>query len=172
MRLSVRVPRGWSAHIYSRKVQAWLREFIRTPRILPSDPRAAGGERLCLSLSESELKRVAGYLGCSPSVAIRRLAAHFLLAQRAKATVAPVTSRTVTAARTGAPGAIDSGPPLVKPGGRYMWRGCDLTHLRDSRSESALASLVAGGMPQDEARTLIFGAYEWKQDEVVIMYGL
>ncbi len=58
----------------SRRATGWLADFFRQPHLLPPDP-GAGEERISLSLPRRAVKTVAAMHDCSPSEALRRLAA-------------------------------------------------------------------------------------------------
>lgn len=72
-----RAPGGWASHLDSARMQAWLGEFLRSPRSLPDDP-GPGDDRLCLSLPKRPVNVLAAMLDANPSVALRRLAADHL----------------------------------------------------------------------------------------------
>lgn len=74
---TLRAPAGWASRLDSARMQAWLVEFFRGPRPLPDDP-GPGIDRLSVSVSKREVNVLAAMLDVSPSVALRRLAAHHI----------------------------------------------------------------------------------------------
>jgi hypothetical protein len=60
-----------TSNLDSQNWRSWLVDFLRRPHSLPPDP--GSGERWVTS-SREEVLQVAGFLRCSPSVALRRIA--------------------------------------------------------------------------------------------------
>ena len=75
--VTLRVPESMAEHLTSAQMRSWLVDFLRRPHSLPPDP-GPGERRLSLTLSREEVLQVAGFLRCSPSVALRCVAAERL----------------------------------------------------------------------------------------------
>ena len=60
-------------HLSSAKMRSWIKEFLDQPHALPPDP-GAGEDRISLTLPAESVRGLAGFLRCSPSEALRRLA--------------------------------------------------------------------------------------------------
>jgi len=54
-------------------MRSWIAEFLRAPYSLPPDP-GPGDDRISLTLPAESVHALAGFLRCSPSEALRRLA--------------------------------------------------------------------------------------------------
>jgi len=68
-----RIPESLAARVSSAEMRTWLGDFLRQPYHLPADP-GPGGARMSLTLPEALVQAVAGYLRCSASTALRRVA--------------------------------------------------------------------------------------------------
>jgi hypothetical protein len=71
---TIRLPDSMAGQLGSAEVRDWLGDFLRAPRQLPDDP-GSGDFRVSLTLPEELVRSLAAQLGCSPSTALRRLAA-------------------------------------------------------------------------------------------------
>lgn len=60
-------------HLSSAKMRSWIAEFLHQPHALPPDP-GPGDDRISLTLPGDSVHLLAGFLRCSPSEALRRLA--------------------------------------------------------------------------------------------------
>ncbi len=74
---TIRVPVRLTARLNSAEMRSWLADFLRQPHALPADPRS-GQERISLTLPPQLVRDVASFLSCSPSAALRRIAAERL----------------------------------------------------------------------------------------------
>jgi hypothetical protein len=102
-------------HLSSARMRSWLDAFLEQPHALPTDP-GPGGERISLTLSPTAVDAVAAHAGCSPSSALRRIAAERLGAsERATPSVSlPVNhSQTAGMERTDASSIPKDGAPGV-----------------------------------------------------------
>jgi hypothetical protein len=72
-----RIPDGMAGRLSSAEMRTWLTQYLRNPHPLPRDP-GSGYERTSLTLPRELVRDVAGYLRCSPSIALRRVAAVYL----------------------------------------------------------------------------------------------
>lgn len=72
-----RVPESLAGHLSSVQMRSWLDDFLRQPHILQPDP-GAGEERVSLTLPMEAVRSATGFLRCSPSVTLRRIAAERL----------------------------------------------------------------------------------------------
>jgi hypothetical protein len=68
-----RIPESLAARVSSAEMRTWLGDFLRQPYHLPADP-GPGGARMSLTLPEALVQAAAGYLRCSASTALRRVA--------------------------------------------------------------------------------------------------
>lgn len=69
-----RIPDSLAGRLNSAQMRTWLADFLRCPNSLPPDP-GSGEERVSLTLPRELVGSAAGYLRCSPSEALRRIAA-------------------------------------------------------------------------------------------------
>src|SRR3974390_1448459 len=83
-----RLPPELAGRVNSDQMRSWLADFLRCPRGLPVDP-GAGQSRISLSLPAEIVLQVTRVLHCSPSEALRRLAARGLAVSAATVAVAP-----------------------------------------------------------------------------------
>jgi hypothetical protein len=74
MTFTFRLPNSLADQVSSGQMRSWIAEFLRQPHPLPQDP-GSGPSRVSLTLPEDSVRAVAGHLRCSPSEALRRLAA-------------------------------------------------------------------------------------------------
>ena len=84
-----RIPDNMAARLGSAEMRSWLNDFLRNPHALPPDP-GSGYERTSLTLPRELVAHVAGYLRCSPSTALRRLAQE-RLSPKPPTTISPPT---------------------------------------------------------------------------------
>lgn len=107
-----RIPSGMAGRLNSAEMRTWLTQFLRSPYYLPPDP-GSGSERISLTLPRELVRDLAGYLGCSPSIALRRLAAARLGLQAAPKRIGlrPSERMTIVAPKRSA------GPRRAVPGG-------------------------------------------------------
>jgi len=68
-----RISESLARRLSSAQMRDWLGEFQRQPCQLPADP-GPGEARISLTLPEAQVRAVAGYLRCSASTALRRIA--------------------------------------------------------------------------------------------------
>jgi hypothetical protein len=85
---TLRLPSEFAGRVNSDQMRSWLADFLRCPGGLPVDP-GAGRSRISLSLPAEIVLQVTRVLRCSPSEALRRLAAHRLGVSAATIAVAP-----------------------------------------------------------------------------------
>jgi hypothetical protein len=83
-----RIPDSMAGRLSSAGMRAWLTQFRRSPYPLPQDP-GSGSERISLTLPRELVRDVAGYVHCSASIALRRVAAAHLNVQGAPKMSAP-----------------------------------------------------------------------------------
>ena len=93
-----RIPVTLAGRLNSAQMRSWLADFVRCPNSLPPDP-GSGKERVSLTLPEDLVREAAGYLRCSPSTALRRIAAERLGLRQATTAVRMTYSPAVTAAK-------------------------------------------------------------------------
>jgi hypothetical protein len=74
---TLRVPDVMAGRLDSAQMRSWLSDFLQYPHALPPDP-GSGYERVCLTLPKEMVRDASGYLRCSPSASLRRLAAERL----------------------------------------------------------------------------------------------
>lgn len=117
---TLRAPAGWASRLDSARMQAWLGDYLRSPRPLPDDP-GPGDDRLCLALPKRAVNVLAAMLDVNPSVALRRLAAHHMSSYREPSValwgatddaIAPV--RRLRASAEFRPATLVSSAPLVR----------------------------------------------------------
>jgi len=60
-------------NLSSGRMRSWIADFLRQPHSLPPDP-GPGQDRISLTLPSESVRNLAGFLRCSPSEALRRLA--------------------------------------------------------------------------------------------------
>lgn len=65
------------SQLSSGQMRSWIAEFLRRPHPLPPDP-GAGEDRISLNLPRESVRDLAGFLHCSSSSALRRLALNAL----------------------------------------------------------------------------------------------
>jgi hypothetical protein len=107
--VTLRVPESMAERLTSAEMRDWLVDFLRRPHPLPPDP-GSGEQRVSLTLSRGEVLQVAGSLRCSPSVALRRIAAERLgISSWVALNTRPVP------AQASPSGTIPSWPPLITP---------------------------------------------------------
>ena len=80
---TLRVPALLADSLRSAEMRSWLEDFIRKPHTLPPDP-GPGDERISLTLPEPLVNAVSAYCACSPSAALRRVAAGQLAGDEAQ----------------------------------------------------------------------------------------
>src|SRR6266851_5066358 len=80
-----RIPDSMAGRLGSAEMRSWLAQFLRSPYSLPPDP-GSGYERVSLTLPRELVRDAAGYLSCSSSIALRRVAAARLGVQGEPAT--------------------------------------------------------------------------------------
>jgi hypothetical protein len=76
---TLRLTAPLAQHVSSARMRSWITEFLRQPYALPLDP-GPGEDRMSLTgcrlpLPSESVHALAGFLRCSPSEALRRLAA-------------------------------------------------------------------------------------------------
>jgi len=74
---TLRITNALAGRLASTEMRSWLTDFLRLPRPLPPDP-GSGEERISLTLPSESVRSAAGFLCCSSSVALRRIAAERL----------------------------------------------------------------------------------------------
>jgi hypothetical protein len=74
---TLRVPIRLAARLSSAEMRSWLADFLRQPHALPADP-GSGEKRISLTLPPQLVRDAASFLSCSPSAALRRIAAERL----------------------------------------------------------------------------------------------
>jgi hypothetical protein len=72
--VTIRVPHSWRERLDSEAMTRWREDFFSAPYLLPDDP-GSGDARICLSLPEKLMKRLAWKARCPAATALRRLAA-------------------------------------------------------------------------------------------------
>ena len=72
-----RIPDSVTGRLSSAQMRSWLADFLRQPHALPADP-GSGEERISLTLPKEAVSDAASLLRCSPSCALRRVAAERL----------------------------------------------------------------------------------------------
>jgi hypothetical protein len=72
-----RIPDSVTGRLSSAQMRSWLADFLRQPHALPADP-GSGEERISLTLPNEAVSDAASFLRCSPSCALRRVAAERL----------------------------------------------------------------------------------------------
>jgi hypothetical protein len=88
MTFTFRIPDSMAGRLCSAEMRSWLTGFLQNPHPLPPDP-GSGYERISLTLPRELVRDLAGYLRCSPSIALRRVAAARLGVQGEPATRRP-----------------------------------------------------------------------------------
>ena len=121
-----RIPDSMAGRLSSAEMRAWLSQFLRSPYFLPGDP-GSGSERISLTLPRDQVENVARYLGCSPSVALRRLAGLHLGVR---------TAPRVACLSAVAPGATQ-GPPRPQNAGYRPKRAHDMPAPTPDAGETA-----------------------------------
>jgi hypothetical protein len=119
-----RISESLAPRLSSSQMRVWLGDFQREPRHLPEDP-GPGEARISLTLPEAQVRAVAGYLRCSASTALRRVALG--------ATQPPVAVLAAQAELEARHGARDSSDSAVR--------------IKDQRGGSELASIKVKGIP-------------------------
>jgi hypothetical protein len=104
--VTLRVPESMAACLTSAEMRSWLVDFLRRPHSPPPDP-GSGEQRVSLTLFREEVLQVAGFLRCSPSVALRRIAAERLGISSSAAQSVPARAQEATS------GTIPNWPPLL-----------------------------------------------------------
>jgi hypothetical protein len=77
MTFTFRISAILGQNLSSAQMRTWIAEFLRQPHPLPPDPGPGDG-RISLTLESEAVHALAGFLTCSPSSALRRLAAERL----------------------------------------------------------------------------------------------
>jgi hypothetical protein len=72
-----RVSNSLADRLSSARMRSWIAEFLRQPQPLPLDP-GPGQDRISLTLPGESVHALAGFLRCSPSEALRRVALNAL----------------------------------------------------------------------------------------------
>jgi hypothetical protein len=127
-----RIPESLVARLSSAEMRTWLRDFLRQPYQLPADP-GPGGARMSLTLPEALVQAVAGYLRCSPSTALRRVALG--------STQPPVAVLAAQAELEAGQGTWSSSDPSVR--------------VRAQRSSSSVAPIKVEAIPETIVSGLI-----------------
>jgi hypothetical protein len=104
--VTLRVPESMAERLTSVQMRSWIVDFLHRPHSLPPDP-GSGEQRVSLTLSREEVLQVAGSLRCSPSVALRRVAAERLGISSGVALSVPARAQEATS------GTIPNWPPLL-----------------------------------------------------------
>ena len=104
--LTFRIPQGLAGRLTSARMQSWLADFLRQPHVLPADP-GSGEERISLTLPGESVRAAAGFLRCSSSAALRRIAAERLGISSGVAQSVPARSQEAPS------GTIPNWPPLL-----------------------------------------------------------
>jgi hypothetical protein len=134
-----RVPDSMTGRLSSAEMRSWLTQFVRNPYSLPPDP-GSGYERVSLTLPRELVAQVAGYLRCSPSTALRRLAQAYLGPSRPS----PITAPPVP--RPGLFPTVSSSPRAATPAPRYsLVPGCRSVSQQD-KVAAAIGQLIAGAL--------------------------
>jgi len=68
-----RISNSLAGRTSSARMRAWIAEFLQHAHPLPPDP-GPGEDRISLTLPGEQVRQLAGFLRCSPSEALRRLA--------------------------------------------------------------------------------------------------
>jgi len=135
-----RIPDSMVGRLGSAEMRSWLSQLLRNPRPLPPDP-GSGYERISLTLPRELVRDVAGYLRCSPSIALRRVAAVYLGGLQAPIP-APVNAPTIpVAASAPRPTQADRTPV---PEGYWRKAGHDTPHPTPSAGEMVVSLLIQG----------------------------
>jgi hypothetical protein len=132
-----RIPDSMTGRLSSGEMRSWLTRFLRDPQPLPPDP-GSGDERTSLTLPRELVRGASEYLRCSPSTALRRIAAGHLGANRPPADrdMRPVASPPVTSA----PG-IPGGAWSPVPGG-YWRKPANVAQASTRPTGAQVAALV------------------------------
>ena len=70
---TLRLTAPLAQHVSSARMRSWIAEFLREPYSLPPDPGPGDG-RISVTLPGESVQALAGFLHCTPSEALRRLA--------------------------------------------------------------------------------------------------
>jgi hypothetical protein len=81
-----RIPNNMAGRLSSAAMRSRLTQFLRNPHSLPPDP-GSGYERTSLTLPGELVQQAGGFLRCSPSAALRRIAAERLGAQQTRTVI-------------------------------------------------------------------------------------
>ena len=134
-----RIPDSMAGRLSSADVRSWLTDFQRNPHLLPSDP-GSGYERVSLTLPRELVTQVAGYLRCSPSTALRRLAQERLSPARPSTIIPSPVPRPAPFPAPAQP--FRTAPPVPRHPAYTPYRSI----LRQDEMATAIAELVAGAL--------------------------
>jgi hypothetical protein len=70
---TLRLTAPLAQHVNSARMRSWVAEFLNEPHSLPPDPGPGEG-RISVTLPGESVQALAGFLHCTPSEALRRLA--------------------------------------------------------------------------------------------------
>jgi hypothetical protein len=127
-----------AGRLNSADMRAWLTQFLQSPCSLPTDPDS-GNERISLTLPREQVRDLAGYLQCSPSIALRRLAVARLDATTAL--IAPRLAPQTVPVSAGSPRPSRTTRPASVAGSRK-----ETSHDNSGLTAASQAGTAAGGI--------------------------